>query len=473
MQKEAEGVIKTVLERVTPDERQRRKIEALAKNLEKRVASSSKEVGVQTDVRVEGSVAKDTWLKMEPDIDIFMRLPPTIPRNSLGTTCLRVARKATKGSKQIQRFAEHPYLEAIVDGVRVNIVPCFTVRHGEWLSATDRTPFHTDYMKRRLTVKMRSQIRVLKKYMKGIGVYGAEIKTGGFSGYLCEVLILHYRSFVNTLGAFATHKGKRIIDAENHYKNRTSELDLLFDEPLIVVDPIDKARNVASAVRKQKLYTFVAAARAFLKRPSLIFFYPTKTIPLNPEKMRQKMEKRGSSSIFVIFGKVNVVPDVLWGQLYKSHRALKRLLQLNDFKVLRGSPWSDEKNLNMLIFEIAQPSLSPIKVHTGPPLEKESACEKFLAKYNNPNTIAGPYIEEGRWTVEIHRKYKDAATLLNRELKDGGRKVGVSENLSKILREKFRILLDEDILEVYKDNAKFAKFLNEFLSGKPKWLENS
>lgn len=472
MQKEAEGIIRAVLERVTPNESERSKIEALAKNLQKKVTSSSRDLGIQTEVRIEGSVAKDTWLSGEPDVDVFMWLLPTVPRNSLGTICLRVARKATKGSKQVQRFAEHPYLEAIVDGVRVNIVPCYAVESGEWLSATDRTPFHTDYMKRHLTVQMKSQVRLLKKYMKGIGVYGAEIKIGGFSGYLCEVLILHYKSFISTLEAFATCKHRIIIDPENYYENRIFELDLLFSEPLIIVDPIDKMRNVASAVRKQKLYTFVAAARAFLKKPSLTFFYPTETITLSVKKMRQKVEKRGSSIIFLSFGKVNAVPDVLWGQLYKSQRALGRLLQLNDFEVMRGSAWSDEKNLNMFVFEIAQRYLSSVKVHTGPPLKKADACEKFLAKYkNNPDTIAGPYIEEGRWTVEIHRKHKDAVALLSQKLKDGGRDAGVAEHLSSVVSEKFKILVNEDILEVYKDNNRFAEFLNDFLSGRPKWLE--
>ena len=31
--------------------------------------------------------------------------------------------------------------------------------------------------------------------MQGIGVYGAEIKVGGFSGYLCELLVMKYGGF--------------------------------------------------------------------------------------------------------------------------------------------------------------------------------------------------------------------------------------------------------------------------------------
>ncbi len=214
MQEKMEKVLATVLKRVTPEADERARMSALTEELENKVASASKRLGVKTVVRVEGSVAKNTWLSGEPDIDVFMRVPPSVPRESLGDVCLRVAREATKGSVQIERFAEHPYLEAIVDGVRVNVVPCYTAKRGEWLSATDRTPYHTDYMKKHLTAKMRSEVRLLKKFMKGTGVYGAEIKVGGFSGYLCELLILHYRTFVKTLEAFARHK------AENHRRHR-------------------------------------------------------------------------------------------------------------------------------------------------------------------------------------------------------------------------------------------------------------
>ena len=471
MQRKIEKVCATVSERVTPKKAERAKVEALAKELEKRVVSASKEFGVETEVRVEGSVAKDTWLSEEPDIDVFMRVSAKIPRKSLGEACLKIARKATEGSKQIERFADHPYLEAIVNDVRVNIVPCYNVKTREWLSATDRTPYHTDYMKKHLNEHMRSEVRLLKKFMKGTGAYGAEIKIGGFSGYLCELLILRYKSFVKTLKTFAQYKQRMVVDIENYYKGREDELQLLFKEPLVIVDPVDKARNVASAVRPHKLYTFVAAARAFLENSDLKFFYPPETTALTVKELKQKLEKRGSTIIFLTFEKVDAVPDVLWGQLYKSQRSLSKLAQLNDFNVLRNIPWSDEKTLNIFIFELEQCRLPHVKKHLGPPLEKEYECEKFLLKHlNNLGTVSGPYTEDGRWVVEIRRKYTDAAALLSDKLRDGGRRTGVAEQISQTLRKGFRIFVNNEIVKVYDKNSEFAKFLTDFLSGKPKWL---
>jgi tRNA nucleotidyltransferase (CCA-adding enzyme) len=474
MQEEIEKICKTVLKRVTPTAEEREKIETLAEKLERKVISACEAFNIKAKVRLEGSVAKDTWLSEEPDIDIFMRVPTSIPRKSLGEICLKVARKATKGAKQIERFAEHPYLEAIVEGVRVNIVPCYDAKRGEWLSATDRTPYHTDYVKKRLTVKMRSEVRLLKKFMKGIGVYGAEIKIGGFSGYLCELLILHHKTFLNTLKAFAEAKQRIVIDIENYYKERLEELALLFPEPLIMVDPVDKGRNVASAVQPQKLYTFIAASRSFLKNPSLKFFYPPEKPALSTKELKEEFKKRGSATIFLTFEKVNAVPDVLWGQLYKSQRSLSKLLLLNDFKVLRQASWSDEKTLNVFIFELEQHILPQTKKHLGPPIEKARECENFLKKYlGNVETISGPYIDDGRWIVEVRRKCTDAVLLLKERLKDGGRNAGVAEEISKKIRGELKIFVNDEIADVYARNAEFARFLTEFLSGRPNWLETA
>ena len=166
MQREINKVCGEILEKITPTKENRVKIEALANELEQKVASACAKHGVKAIVRIEGSVAKDTWLKEEPDVDIFMRLAASIPRKALGELGLEIARKATEGSKQVERFAEHPYLEAFVKDVRVNIVPCYAVKRGEWLSATDRTPFHTDYVKKRLNKALQNEVRLLKSSCK-------------------------------------------------------------------------------------------------------------------------------------------------------------------------------------------------------------------------------------------------------------------------------------------------------------------
>ena len=472
MQAKIKHVCSEVLMKINPTQEERKKVEKLAKDLERKVASSAAKKGIEAVVRVEGSVAKDTWLREEPDIDVFMCLPPSIPRKTLGTVSLEIAREATEGWRQVERFAEHPYLEAFVEGFRVNIVPCYRAGRGEWLSATDRTPFHTDYVNNRLNTSLRCEVRLLKRFLQGIRAYGAEIKVGGFSGYLCELLVIHYGSFTGTLQAFANCAARMVIDIENYYGGREKNLRLLFAEPLVVIDPVDKGRNVASAVKPQKIYALVGAARAFLKTPSERFFFPPKAKALSTKELKDKLKQRGSDCLFLTFRNVNAVPDILWGQLYKTQRSLRKLLELNGFKVLRDAVWSDEKTLSAFVLELEQRAIPSVRKHLGPPLEREEECANFLSKYrDNGSVVSGPFIEDGRWVVEVPRKHTDAVELLQEKLKEGGRNTGVADLISEALKDWFNLSVNSEISEVYSGNKAFAEFLTEFVDGKPFWLK--
>ena len=469
---EIEAITKQVLEKITPGKEDHAKVDAITRELEQKVSLACKQEGVPAIVRVEGSVAKDTWIKENPDIDIFMRLPTSIPRKNLGDIGLKIAKKAAGAYEQIERFAEHPYLEIFVEGYRVDIVPCYDAKPGEWQSATDRTPYHTDYIKKHLSTSLREEVRLLKRFMQGIGVYGAEIKVGGFSGYLCELLIMKYRSFSETIRVFARYNKRVVIDIENYYENRENELSLLFPEPLVIIDPVDKGRNVASAVQPQKLYSFVGAARAFLKKPDAAFFYPPKTQALPVASLKSQLASRGSSIVFLVIDQVSAVPDVLWGQLYRTKRSLHRLLDLNDYKILRDSVWSNEKTLSVFIFELEGQVLPNIKKHLGPPLERKAEGESFLAKYaGNPQVVSGPYIEDGRWIIEVPRKTTDAVALLKEKLAGGGKTAGVAELIAQSIRKNLKILVNGEIAELYFENSDFAEFLTDFLEGKPFWLK--
>lgn len=473
MQKDSLSVYREVIAEIVPSEERRAKIVSSAKELEQRVSLACEEMGVEAIVRVEGSVAKDTWLGDDPDVDVFVRLSTAIPRSSLGEVGLKIARKATEGMRQVERFAEHPYLEAFMDGIRVNIVPCYDARPGEWMSATDRTPFHTNYVNERLDEELRREVLLLKKFLKGIGVYGAEIRVGGFSGYLCELLILHYKTLDAILREFSAFNRRKIVDIEKFYEHRAREVDLLFKEPLVIIDPVDKARNVASAVQPQKLYTLVGAARAFIKDPSRSFFFPPKNKAMPSSKLMQALENRGSAIVLLAVGKIDAVPDVLWGQLHKTRRCLRKLLELGDFTIFRDAVWSDEKSLSVFLFELDQSTLSGVRLHLGPPLERAKECEDFLAKYNSSaDAVSGPYISKERWVVELRRKFHTVAEFLNAKLEGGGENVGVAKLVSKAISSKFEILEDKQVMALCEKNSDIAVFISEFLRERPFWLKS-
>ncbi|HET7405165.1 MAG TPA: nucleotidyltransferase domain-containing protein, partial [Candidatus Bathyarchaeia archaeon] len=183
-----EAVLSQIAKRVTPDEAERRKMVKLSDSLMSKVEAILASSDIHGAVTLQGSFARDTWLRGETDIDIFIRFPTTMDRKEWIDNALLSIKKHLSQYHIIERYAEHPFLEFHVDGIRVNIVPCYDVSQGAWKSATDRTPYHTEYMKRNLTGDLRREARLLKKFAKAIGVYGAEIEVGGFSGMLVDTL---------------------------------------------------------------------------------------------------------------------------------------------------------------------------------------------------------------------------------------------------------------------------------------------
>jgi tRNA nucleotidyltransferase (CCA-adding enzyme) len=439
--------------------------------LRTRVKAKVKQYGISVDVRLEGSIAKDTWLKHGADIDIFLLIPSSVKREKLTSVYLPLAKESMKGFRWTERYAEHPYLHVqVAAGIDVNIVPCYDVEPPEWKSATDRTPFHTKYVKENLGNDQKRDVRLLKRFMKGIGVYGADIKIGGFSGYLSELLIINYGGFLPVLKASCKWKVGEVIDYEKYYGDRTGEVGKLFDEQLIVIDPVDKCRNVASAVTPKAFDIFRTAANFFLKKPSLAFFYPQAVKPYDFAKLCEVIKSSKADFLFLEFGWVSAVPDILWGQLYKTQRALSNLLKQHNFNVLRSAVWSDEEKSNVIIFELEASNLGGVMKHYGPPaLSIEE--DRFILKYlSSSKTVSGPSVEGGRWAVLIERKYRNAVFLIREKLANASSDVGAGSRVVESLGRGFKVMLNCEILKFYKKNPDFAIFLTDFLRGKPNWL---
>ena len=202
------------------------------------------------------------------DIDYFVLYPPEYPREKLETEAIHSAEKALEGYRINLRYAEHPYVEGFVDSVRVNIVPCYKVALGEWKSAADRSPYHTKYITSKLDDRLRLEARLFKKFVKASHIYGAEVKVQGFSGYVCEVLVLNYGSFQSVLGGLAKVKPNQIISIEPYDKY----LAAFFKSPLVILDPVDTTRNLGAAISARNVAKLVFQARRFIANPKNLIF---------------------------------------------------------------------------------------------------------------------------------------------------------------------------------------------------------
>ena len=114
-------------------------------------------------------------------------------------------------------------------------------------------------MKENLNTYLIEQVRLLKKFLKSIGVYGSQLAISGFSGYVTEVLILKFTSFIEVLNFMANIGTERtIISLDNK-----ASIDA-FNSKLIILDPIDEKRNLGAAISSESLAKFILTARNFV-----------------------------------------------------------------------------------------------------------------------------------------------------------------------------------------------------------------
>ncbi|MEM2970567.1 MAG: hypothetical protein QXR63_06505, partial [Candidatus Bathyarchaeia archaeon] len=185
----------------------------------------------------------------------------------------------------------------------------------------------------------------------------------------------------------------------------------------------------------------------------------------------KKMKSRGTTFIFLKTRAISAVPDVLWGQLYRSQKALIKTLTGCGFNIIRHNVWSDEKSANIFLFEVDSRYLPAVERHVGPPVWKKEDCEKFLEKYlKSKRTFSGPRIEDDHWIVDRQRSYVDVVTFLREKLDKDREKLGIASMVLDAFASSLEIWVDVEIKNFYVHNSDFAIFFTEFLEGKPRWL---
>lgn len=391
-----------VLRRVKPTRAEDAKVMSAIKALEEKVSREARRIDAHIELMLVGSVAKGTHLR-DPDIDMFMLFPESTEPEELKEKGLAIG-KAVLGGRE--HYAQHPYVRGEFKGFQVDLVPCFKVRDTRRkMSAVDRTPFHTRYVVENLGRGQADQVRLLKRFMKGVGCYGAEAKVQGFSGYLCELLVMRLGGFREVLGSASAWKRGEHIELEGHEGEE-------FREPLTFIDPVDTSRNVASAVSLETLLLFIRASREYLRSPSEVFFFPPERGAWPAAKVKEAAGPRLANIVSMSFPRIDLIDDVVYPQLRKSLAAAVALLERNDFEVERTSIHVD--GLAHLLIELASAELPRERLHRGPPEKSENARE-FLAKWKSKG-LSPPYVERGRWYVVAERESPVAGDLLRRGL---------------------------------------------------------
>lgn len=389
-----------VLERIRPKEDEHAHTWAVATGILSAIEKDGRAKGM-----VVGSVARDTWLSGDRDLDIFLLFPPDLPRENLEETGLDLARRIARRFTGLfhEKYAEHPYVNATIDGLDVDLVPCYEVASAAAIqSAVDRTPFHTRYISDKIG-PLRDDVLLAKQFAKACGVYGSDQMTGGFSGYLCELLVLHYAGFSPLVEAAAGWKPGTCIDLEGHACKA-------FEEPLRVIDPVDPARNVAAALSCTRMFEFVEYCRGYLEIPSADFFSPLDQARMDRKGFARALNRRGTSLNAITFATPPLIADIVVPQLRRSLASIRGLLDRNGFAVLQGDcAMGDDRCI--LVLELLVDHLPAVTRHMGPPLWDRANAAKFAEKYL-ANPLSGPFVRDGRYMVDLERKFTSAADLL-------------------------------------------------------------
>ncbi|MFH1404464.1 MAG: CCA tRNA nucleotidyltransferase, partial [Candidatus Altiarchaeota archaeon] len=405
-----EKLLSEVLERVTPTGEEKlgdgRMVELTLEKL--------RSYGVEP--MLVGSMAKNTDLRGDKDIDVFILFPPEVGWDKLEKKGLEVGKRFFKdvGGEYEIDYAEHPYVKGRYEGFDIEIVPCF--KGGGIQSSVDRTPLHLEYVKKKLDEKpgYADDIRLLKQFMKGVKVYGAEAKVEGFSGYLTEILVINYGNFIEVLDKARKWSGVEVIDVEGHWPERESLKHFFTEANLIVVDPVDKNRNVAAALSLECLGRFKSAAQEFIMHHSIDFFFPPDKPLRSAGELEGVIESRGTLLKAILFHHSKINENTLYAQLRRSLRALREECERKEFKVFKTGFWSNEKDVSVLLLEFSVHELPEIVHHQGPPL---TADVRHIERFKDKHQDQEPYVKDDRWVVDTARRYTDANVLLDELVK--------------------------------------------------------
>mgnify|MGYP006276241941 FL=1 len=456
-----ETLLASVSERVTPDAAERERLRDVADELTARAEEAIAALPVEADTVQVGSSARSTWLAGDRDIDLFVRFPTGLDREELEQYGLDVGHHVLPDGHE--EYAEHPYVKGEYDGFEVDLVPCYAVDSAQEIrSAVDRTPFHDAFLQARYTPELADGARLLKRFLKGIGVYGSDLRTEGFSGYLVELLILEYGGFVPLVEAAAEWHPPVAFDLRRDDDDgpavvRPEEAAAAtFDDPLVAIDPTDPGRNVAAVLSAANLARFQHYCRELLAEPRGELFFPEPAEPLDSAGLRAHLQRRGTHPVAVVFDAPDIVEDQLFPQLRRSLEGVRGELERRGFEPLRATTFAADAEGDaagdaeswgraVLLVETSVDELPAVARHDGPPVHVGDHAHSFYEAYADDDSVYGPFVDGDRYVVERPRAHRTPEAFLR---SDALFDVALGAHVESALEREYMVLVGNDITEL-------------------------
>lgn len=387
-----------ILEQIVPEKRERSKVaKATLKFLKSLNLGDAK-------AHLAGSLAKDTWLSGNHDVDVFIKFPYEKYKNKDISKVLqgRLPRcEIIHGSRDYFQIKKGNYL--------FELIPVLDIKEAKHaVNITDISPLHAEWV-----IKHNhhpDQIRLAKALCRANNLYGAETYIKGFSGYVLEVLTIHYGDFFKFIKEASKWQSGIIIDPSKHYKDDNETKESISKDkhtPLILIDPVQKERNAAAALSKEKFWKFVDLCKKFSRNPSEDFFKP-KTFDLEELKF-----KADTNRLVLLEAKpLDRKKDIAGSKMIKALNYISEKLENEGFQVA-DYDWSWNGKAYFWYF-VKDEELSEIRRHYGPPLKEEQHVREFAKKWKGHALKH----DGNKIYIDLKRKYTSLKDCIKEILKD-------------------------------------------------------
>lgn len=400
----------------------------LRKNVDdfsKKLMPFLKKINNKIEIFLGGSLAKGTVIRKKEkyDVDLFILFPKSYKDKSEKIS--DYLEKALKNAKikYCELNGSRNYYQVGLNNIILELVPILKIeKANDAQNITDISPLHVRYLLKKIKQNKRlpQEIILAKTFCYAQGVYGAESYIGGFSGYSIEVLVTYFKSFKKLVNFFSKIKIKKdekiIIDSEKYYKNKQQILDSLnpskISSSLILIDPVDKTRNVSAALGDEKLIKFIDSCKKIIKnkKKDLINFLVIKE--KSQDYFIKKAKSKNANLVVLQIKTTKNKLDVAGAKINKFFDFLTYSLDRENFKIIESQRFFNENDLTAILNLIIK-NPEKTKIVPGPIINCD---KKFIKKFKKKYKMV--FIKNKKYYSKTNNRFKDFNSFFNSFFKE-------------------------------------------------------
>ena len=208
-----------------------------------------------------------------------------------------------------------------------------------------------------------------------------------------------------------------------------------FETPIVIIDPIDRNRNLGAAISIQNVTNFILIARNFLKKNSISYF---------KEKSGNKISAELAKNVLIInFKYKKRSDDIIYGQIKRAVSSIESQMVKEGFNVLRSDVVAYDENKADLLFLLESLTISKNRIRTGPDVFSSDFSSKFI-HINSKKSKLMWTDKDGKLQSIQTRRYEDAKSYLKDLINNRLGESGIPKGLRVDFKNGFKITSGKD-----------------------------